>query len=43
MINRNDFGILTGALRDRDCSVFTAILSQFLLMNSPVLEKDDVM
>ena len=43
MINIHDFGIVTGALCARDCFVFTVILSGFLLMNSPVLEKDDVM
>ena len=43
MINRHDFGIVIGALRARDCSIFTAIFSGFLVMNSLVLEKDDLM
>ena len=43
MIERHDFGIVTVALSTRDCSVITMILSGSLLMNSPVLEKDDVM
>ena len=43
MINKHGFGIVTSAICARDCSVFTVILSRFLLMNSPVLEKDDVM
>ena len=43
MIERHDFGIVAVALSTRDCSVITMILSRSLLMNSLILEKDDVM
>ena len=43
MIVRHDFGIVAVTLSTRDYSVITVILSGSLLMNSLVLEKDDVM
>ena len=43
MIERHEFGIVIVAFSTRDFFVITVILSGSLLMNSPVLEKDDVM
>ena len=43
MIERHEFGIVIVAFSTKDCSIIAVILSISLLMNSLVLEKDDVM
>ena len=43
MIEIHEFGIVIVAFSTRDCSVIAMILSGSLLMNSLVMEKDDVM